>query len=81
MVTEKRSSAYKEFWDVDYDTKSNQMAVFNEKIPPVPVVQEYSSELYAVTADVFHVYHLYFTQKINSKKKLLGFCLLKPNLI
>lgn len=49
------------------------MAVFKEKLPPVPVVQEYSSELYAVTADVFHGYHLYFTQKINSKKKSLGF--------
>ena len=56
------------------------MAVFKEKPPPVPVVQKYSSELYAVTADVFHGYHLYFTQKINSRK-VVGFLSFKPNLI
>ncbi len=55
--------------------------MFQKQFQPVPIVQEDSSELYAVTADVFHGYHLYFTQKINSKKKSLGFCLLKPNLI
>ena len=58
------------------------MAVFKEKLPPVPVVQEYSSELYAVTADVFHGYHLYFTQKINSKKSRWVFVFkTQPNLM
>ena len=47
--------------------------MFQKQFQPVPIVQEDGSELYAVTADVFHVYHLYFTQKINSKKKPLGF--------
>ncbi len=58
------------------------MAVFKEKLPPVPVVQEYSSELYAVTADVFHVHHLYLVKKLSSKKKVVGFLSFKtqPNL-
>lgn len=52
-----------------------------KQLPPVSIVKEDGSEFYATTADVFHVLHLYFTQKVNSKKKVVGFCLLKPNLI
>jgi len=55
--------------------------MFQKQFQPVPIVQEDSSELYAVTADIFHVHHLYLVKKLSSKKKTVGFCLLKPNLI
>lgn len=49
------------------------MLMHKEQLPPVPIIQEYIPEFYAVTTDIFHVYHLYFTEKVNSKKKSLGF--------
>jgi hypothetical protein len=52
-----------------------------KQLPPVSLIKEDSSEFYAITTDIFHVHHLYFTQNVNSKKKVVGFCLLKPNLI
>jgi len=33
--------------------------MFQKQFQPVPIVQKDSSELYAVTADIFHVHHLY----------------------
>ena len=52
-----------------------------KQLPPVSIVKEDGSEFYATTADVFHVLHLYFTQKVNSKKKVVGFLSFKtqPN--
>ena len=54
MVTKKRSSANKEFQDVDNDAESNQVLVLEEELPPVPIIEEYISEFYAITSDVFH---------------------------
>jgi len=69
MITEKRCPAYEKFQNVNNNAESDKIAMHQKQFQPVPVVQEDSPELYAVTADVFHVYHLYFTQTINSKKK------------
>ena len=55
--------------------------MFKKQFQPVPIVQEDRSELYAITTDVFHAHHLYLVKKLISKKKVVGFCLLKPNLI
>ena len=56
--------------------------MFQKQFQPVPIVQEDGSELYAVTADVFHVHHLYLVKKLSSKKKVVGFLSFKtqPNL-
>mgnify|MGYP003401813028 len=54
-----------------------------KQLPPVSMVKEDISEFYAITTDIFHVHHLYVTQKINSKKKVVGFLSFKtqPNLL
>ena len=54
-----------------------------KQLPPVSMVKEDISEFYAITTDIFHVHHLYVTQKINSKKKVVGFLSFKtqPNLM
>ena len=54
-----------------------------KQLPPVSMVKEDISEFYAITTDIFHVHHLYVTQKVNSKKKVVGFLSFKtqPNLI
>ena len=54
-----------------------------KQLPPVSIVKEDISEFYAITTDIFHVHHLYVTQKINSKKKVVGFLSFKtqPNLL
>ena len=56
--------------------------MFEKEFPPVPIVEKNIPEFYAAATDIFHVYHLYLTQNVNSNKKSLGFCLLKtqPNL-
>ena len=53
-----------------------------KQFPPVSLVKEDISEFYAITTDIFHVHHLYVTQKVNSKKKVVGFLSFKtqPNL-
>ena len=53
-----------------------------KQLPPVSMVKEDISEFYATTTDIFHVHHLYVTQKVNSKKKVVGFLSFKtqPNL-
>ena len=54
-----------------------------KQLPPVSIVKEDISEFYAITTDIFHVHHLYVTQKVNSKKKVVGFLSFKtqPNLL
>lgn len=54
-----------------------------KQLPPVSMVKEDISEFYAITTDIFHVHHLYVTQKVNSKKKVVGFLSFKtqPNLM
>ena len=54
-----------------------------KQFPPVSLVKEDISEFYAITTDIFHVHHLYVTQKVNSKKKVVGFLSFKtqPNLM
>jgi len=73
VVTEKRCSAYKESENIDDNADSDQVVVFEKKFPPVSIVRGKSSKLYAVTTDTFHRYHLYFTKRVNSNKKSLGF--------
>ena len=31
------------------------MLVLEKELPPVPIIEEYISEFYAITSDVFHV--------------------------
>jgi hypothetical protein len=44
---------------------------FQKQLLPVSIIQENIPESY--TTDIFHVHYLYFTQKVNSKKKVVGF--------
>lgn len=54
-----------------------------KQLPPVSLVEEDISEFYATATDIFHVRHLYRVQKLNSKKKVVGFLSFKtqPNLM
>ena len=55
--------------------------MFQKQFPPVSIIKEDISQFYAITTDIFHVHRLYSNKNVNSNKKSLGFCLLKPNLI
>ena len=68
MVSQERGSANQEFQNVDDDADSNEVAVFDKKLPPVPVVQEYVSDLYST--DIFHSIKNGFKITRISKEKL-----------
>ena len=55
-----------------YDnTEANKVTMQKKQLPPVSIVKEDISEFYATTTDIFHVQHLYFTQKVYSTGSLI----------
>ena len=59
------------------------MLMLKEELPPVPIIHEDVSEFYAITTDIFHVYHFILYLKCKFKEKVVGFSSFKtqPNLM
>lgn len=57
VISQEAGFTHQEFQDIDDNTDSDQLAVFEEQLPPVPIIQKYISEFDA--ANVLHEKSIY----------------------